>query len=223
MQIQDYSLVLPDGRQLFNRLTAEFVPGKVNILLGANGVGKTTLLDLIAGVRAGDRSHLPGFPTMGHIGYEMQGAPFTGNVTVLEALQMMRVLDDPTATLKVADLPADLQAIAHTRFKALSGGQRRLVLFTGICQLRRELYLFDEPENGLDLRAVKRVMAQISRLVSSGRTVIMTTHQLRALPEGNTQVLVLAGQCIAFAGTPAEFMAETQTGSLEAAYLKGVS
>ncbi|WP_125683237.1 AAA family ATPase [Levilactobacillus yonginensis] len=220
MQIQDYSLVLPDGRQLFNRLTAEFVPGKVNILLGANGVGKTTLLDLIAGVSVGDRSHLVGFPTMDHIGYEMQGAPFTGNVTVLEALQMMRVLDVPSATLAEADLPVELQPIAHTRFRDLSGGQRRLVLFTGVCQLQRELYLFDEPENGLDLRAVKRVMAQISCLASSGRTVIMTTHQLRTLPEGTARVLVLAGQCIAFAGTPAAFMAETQTESLEAAYLK---
>ncbi|MFC6259634.1 AAA family ATPase [Levilactobacillus fujinensis] len=220
MRIQDFSYQLPDDRILFDHLTADFEPGKVNILLGVNGVGKTTLLDFIAGVS--ERKGLPfkGFPEMSRIAYQMQGAPFTGSAKVMEAIQMMVNLDQPTADFDSNQLPESLREIANSRFRDLSGGQRRLVILEGICLLQRDLYLFDEPESGLDVKVAAQMMSQITALADKGKTVIMTTHQFRNLPERNVQLLVLAGKCIAFTGTPAKLMAETNTQSLEDAYLK---
>jgi len=220
MQIDNFSYQLPDGRQLFDHLTATFEPGKLNILLGVNGVGKTTLLDFIAGVS--EQRHLPftGFPTMQRIAYHMQGAPFTGTATVFETIKMMADLDRPAENFQVDQLPENLQVIAQTRLKDLSGGQRQLVLLAGVCQLERDLYLFDEPESGLDVKVAVAVIDQIKQLVARGKTVIMTTHQFRNLPTENVHVLVLAGQCIAFSGSRAELMAETDAETLEDAYLK---
>lgn len=220
MEIQDFSYRLPDGRLLFDHLTTEFVPGKINLLLGVNGVGKTTLLDFIAGVS--ERRDLPfsGFPGMKRVAYQMQGAPFTGSATVLDTIQMMVALDRPAVHVTSDQLPISLQAVAHTHFRDLSGGQRRLVLLTGIFQLDRDLYLFDEPESGLDVKVAAEVINRIKQLSAAGKTVIMTTHQFHNLPTTNVHVLVLAGQCMAFSGSPEELMTETNTTSLEAAYMK---
>jgi len=220
MRIQDFSYQLPDGRVLFDHLTADFEPGKINVLLGVNGVGKTTLLDFIAGVS--ERRDLPfeGFPEMARIAYQMQGAPFTGSAKVVDAIRMMVNLDRPTANFEASQLPESLKDIANSQFRDLSGGQRRLVILEGVCQLQRDLYLFDEPESGLDVKIAAQMMNRIEGLAAKGKTVILTTHQFRNLPEDNVHLLVLAGKCIAFAGTPAELMAETNTKSLEDAYLK---
>jgi len=220
MKIENFSYQLPDGRQLFDHLSATFEPGKINILLGVNGVGKTTLLDFIAGVS--ERHNLPftNFPLMNQVAYQMQGAPFTGTATVAETIQMMVDLDQPDGRFESEQLPAILQPIAQTHFRDLSGGQRRLVTLIGVCQLKRELYLFDEPESGLDVKVAVNVIDQISQLAARGKTIIMTTHQFRNLPTENVRLLVLAGKGIVFSGTPAELMAETQTVSWEAAYLK---
>lgn len=220
MQIENFSYQLPDGRQLFDKLTATFEPGKINILLGVNGVGKTTLLDLISGVSEQPNLPFKDFPPMSRIAYQMQGAPFTGSATVFEAIKMMVDLDQPQSSFQLAQLPASLQAIAQTHFRNLSGGQRRLAILAGICQLDRDLYLFDEPESGLDVKVAVDILDRISQLAEHDKTVIMTTHQFRNLPPTNVHVLVLAGQCIAFAGSPAELMAETHTNTLEEAYLK---
>lgn len=45
---------------------------------------------------------------------------------------MMLELDDPSLSVTAADLPATLQPIAHTKFRHLSGGQRRLVMLGGL-------------------------------------------------------------------------------------------
>lgn len=219
MDIQNFSYQLPDGRQLFDQLSVTFLPGHLNLLLGVNGVGKTTLLDFISGVT--ERKDLPfhGFPPMTRVAYQMQGVPFTGSATVLDTLQMMLTLDQPKATLTAAQLPASLQAISQTHFRDLSGGQRRLVILMGICQLQRDLYLFDEPESGLDVKVATDVLDRINQLATRGKTVIMTTHQFRHLPTNNVHILVLTSQGITFTGTPAELMATTQTTNLEDAYL----
>lgn len=220
MEIQDFSYQLPDGRQLFQHLSAVFDTGKINILLGVNGVGKTTLLDFIAGVS--ERRDLPfvGFPTMHQVAYQMQDAPFTGSATVADTLKMMVGLDRPDERFSENQLPASLQEIAHSHFRDLSGGQRQLVILEGVCQLQRELYLFDEPESGLDVKVAVSVLDRINQLVAKGKTVIMTTHQFRNLPTENVKILVLAGKQIAFSGTPNELMEQTGTSSFEEAYLK---
>ncbi|WP_407889988.1 ATP-binding cassette domain-containing protein [Levilactobacillus sp. N40-8-2] len=220
MEIQDLSYQLPDGRQLFNHLSATFDSGKINILLGVNGVGKTTLLDFIAGVS--ERRDLPfkDFPSMHRVAYQMQDAPFTGSATVMDTLKMMMDLDQPNKRFSEEELPASLQEIAHSHFRDLSGGQRQLVILEGVCQLQRDLYLFDEPESGLDVKVAVSVLDRIKRLVANRKTVIMTTHQFRNLPTENVKVLVLAGKKIAFSGTPMELMARAGTSSFEEAYLK---
>ncbi|KRL93191.1 ATP-binding cassette domain-containing protein [Levilactobacillus hammesii] len=220
MEIQNFSYQLPDGRQLFDHLSVTFDPGKVNLLLGVNGVGKTTLLDLIAGVS--EQRDLPfvGFPPMNRMAYQMQGAPFTGTATVSEAIRMMIDLDQPGHHFQEAELPASLQEIAHSYFRDLSGGQRRLVILEGVCRLDRDLYLFDEPESGLDVKVAVSVMDRINQLITRGKTVIMTTHQFHHLPVDRVKIQVLAKKHLAFSGTPAELMAATGTDSIEAAYLK---
>ncbi|MCH5464510.1 ATP-binding cassette domain-containing protein [Levilactobacillus tujiorum] len=220
MEIQNFSYQLPDGRQLFDQLSVTFDSGKINLLLGVNGVGKTTLLDLISGVS--EQRNLPfvGFPPMGRIAYQMQGAPFTGTATVSEAIGMMVDLDQPNGHFQETQLPASLQEIAHSHFRDLSGGQRRLVILEGICRLNRDLYLFDEPESGLDVKVAVSAMERISRLTTQGKTVIMTTHQFHNLPTDRVKIQVLAKKHLAFCGTPSELMAETGTSSMEAAYLK---
>ena len=221
MDITNFSYQLPDKRQLFQDLSISFVPGQINILLGVNGVGKSTLLDFIAGVSPNKQAAaFHDFPPMQQVAYQMQGVPVTGATTVLQTLQMMLELDDPSLSVTAADLPATLQPIAHTKFRHLSGGQRRLVMLEGVCHLQRQLYLFDEPESGLDVKVAAQVMHQICQLPAAGKTVILTTHQFENLPVDQTHIALLANQRCVFSGSPQELMALNQTTSLQAAYLQ---
>ncbi|WP_435110104.1 ABC transporter ATP-binding protein [Nocardiopsis synnemataformans] len=162
-------------------------PGEVVAVLGANGVGKTTLLRCLAGLQrtSGDVSVLgrppvdePGFwREVALVGDEPTWYP---GLTVREHLELMRAVHGP-GRLEVAAAVElfELSGCADRAPSSLSTGQRqRLSLAMALLRPSR-LLLLDEPERGLDAAFRGRLAGLLAEYAADGGTVVMVTHDPR--------------------------------------------
>ena len=190
------------GAPLFEALDLELPAGRWTCLLGPSGVGKSTLLRLVAGLEpAGSETRIrcsDGGALAGRVAYMAQQdllLPWLdtlGNVTLGSRL---RGELDRTARQRAAVLLASV-GLAGQDAKPpaqLSGGLRQRVALARTLAENRPVVLMDEPFSGLDVPARLRLQELAARLLV-GRTVLLVTHDpLEALRLGH-RIHVLAGQ-----------------------------
>ena len=202
-------------------LSFDVLAGEVYALLGHNGAGKSTTVEILEGYRdrdGGDVSVLGTDPRHGgrelrdRIGIVLQSSGIEQELYVAEAVALYascyrrrRDVDDVLELVGLAEQ-------AGQRIGTLSGGQRRRVdLAFGIVG-RPELLFLDEPTTGFDPAARRRSWELIGDLCGEGTTVLLTTHYLDEAEHLADRVGVLkAGRLIA-EGAPSELIrAETET------------
>ena len=198
----------------------EVAEGEVYGLLGHNGAGKSTTVEILEGHRERDGGAVDvlgadpataGRGLRDRIGIVLQTSGIESELTVREAISLYgsvyrrrRPLDE------VLDL-VGLDEKADARIGTLSGGQKRRVdLALGIVGYPELLFL-DEPTTGFDPAARRRSWDMIKQLCSLGTTVLLTTHYLDEAEQLADRVGVLThGQLVA-EGTPDELMAGSPT------------
>jgi ABC-2 type transport system ATP-binding protein len=195
--------------------------GEVYALLGHNGAGKSTTVEILEGHRdrtAGDVSVLGTDPRDGgrelrdRVGIVLQASGIEQELYVGEAIALYgscyrhrREVDEVLELVGLGEL-------AGQRIGTLSGGQRRRIdLALGIIG-HPELLFLDEPTTGFDPAARRRSWELIGDLCGEGMTVLLTTHYLDEAEHLADRVGVLkAGRLIA-EGAPSELIrAETET------------
>lgn len=196
------------GVPLFDGLSLDLPAARWSCLLGPSGVGKTTLLRLIAGLEGaatGTVSCSDGRPADGRIAYMAQQDLLLPWLTLTQNVMLGARLRGETAGTD--DRPArDLLArvglgdYADHRPDACSGGMRQRAALARTLIEDRPIVLMDEPFSALD--AITRLQLQeIAARVLAGRTVLLVTHDpLEALRLGNV-VHVMTGRP-ARMGTP---------------------
>ena len=171
-----------DGVPLFDGFDFDLVAGAWTCLLGASGVGKTSLLRLIAGLaEAHEGTSIlggDGAPVAGRAAYMAQRdllLPWLGaldNVTLGSRLR-----GQPEATARARDL-LDRVGIAHRAEAlpaALSSGERQRAALARTLMEDRPVVLMDEPFSALDAITRHRLQALSAGLLA-GRTVLLVTH-----------------------------------------------
>ncbi|KAA9088948.1 metal ABC transporter ATP-binding protein [Microbacterium radiodurans] len=175
-------------------------PGRVTALIGMNGSGKSTLFKSITGLvrpAAGSVLLAGGSPAAarrrGLVGYvpQSEDVDWTFPVSVRDVVMMGRyghlgITRRPRAADRAAVDEAlervELTDLADRQIGALSGGQRkRAFVARGIAQDARIL-LLDEPFAGVDKRSEATIVRLLRGLADAGRTVLVSTHDLHALP-----------------------------------------
>lgn len=156
----------PDGRQLFSDLSLSFNAERVG-LVGRNGVGKTTLLKLIAGKL---HPHAGQVAVSGTLGVLRQSVQVSDDETIADLFNARTALDvlrraetgeagndelanaDWTLETRIASALADigLDAQPDTPLAALSGGQRTRASLAALTFAEPGFLLLDEPTNNLD-------------------------------------------------------------------------
>jgi ABC-2 type transport system ATP-binding protein len=190
--------------------------GEVVALLGPNGAGKTTAVKLLLGLlqpNAGKARVFGGDPTNPENRMRTGAMLQVGRVP--ETLRVREHIDLFSSYYQKPMRPAEvlaaagLEKLGDRKFGDLSGGQRQRVLFAlAICG-DPDLLFLDEPTVGLDVEARRMLWDEIRRMVSRGKTVLLTTHYLQEADALADQVAVINQGEIIAQGTPSEIKAKT--------------
>jgi putative hydroxymethylpyrimidine transport system ATP-binding protein len=190
------------GVSLFDALDVDLAGGEITCLLGPSGVGKTSLLRLIAGLAdaaQGQVSDPHSRPLDGQIAYMAQQdllLPWLSaraNVLLGPRLRGEAVTKAMRAQADELLARVGLADAAAARPAALSGGMRQRVALARTLMEDRPVVLMDEPFAGLDAITRYELQARAAELLA-GRTVLLVTHDpLEALRLGH-RIRVLAGR-----------------------------
>ncbi|WP_299035728.1 ABC transporter ATP-binding protein [uncultured Pseudokineococcus sp.] len=190
--------------------------GSITALLGTNGAGKTSTLEVLEGINRPDGGTVEvlGLDPVGdrarvrrRIGVLLQTSGFSGDLTVEETLRMWAATVTGARPVAEALEMLDLTGRAATRVRSLSGGEvRRLDL---ACTLlgHPELVMLDEPTTGLDPESRREVWRLVRRLREDGCTVLLTTHYLEEAEALADRLEVMHAGLLVRSGTPAEIAA----------------
>jgi ABC-2 type transport system ATP-binding protein len=174
--------------------------GDVVAVVGPNGVGKSTLLRCLAGLRSPEEGELAvlGGPPVDEpsfwrdvvlVGDEPAWYP---GLTVEEHLELMRAVHGSVRLEAAAALEAFGLVERRDRVPlTLSTGQRqRLSLAMGLLRPSR-LLLLDEPERGLDATFRERLAAMLAEYARDGGTVVMATHDQRFAEAAGARIVTM--------------------------------
>jgi len=168
---------------LFAPLTLQVPGGLWTCLLGSSGVGKTTVLRLIAGLATnvafdGVVGAADGLALTGRVALMAQDdllMPWlTARDNVLLGARLRGDRPDPARAMAVLER-VGLTGMANRKPAQLSGGQRQRVALARTLMEDRQILLLDEPFSALDART-RSQMQELTAEVSTGRTVLLVTH-----------------------------------------------
>jgi ABC-2 type transport system ATP-binding protein len=190
--------------------------GAVLALLGNNGAGKTSLLQVCEGFRKPDGGSVRVLgldPAADHdalmprLGIMLQSGGVYPWATTTEILRLFAgFARSPLDTGMLMDR-LGLRKCARTNFRRLSGGEKQRLALAVALVGRPELIFMDEPTAGMDTEARHTTWALVEELRADGVTVLLTTHLLDEAERLADHVVIMNSGVVAATGTPAELTA----------------
>jgi heme ABC exporter ATP-binding subunit CcmA len=179
-------------------------------LIGRNGAGKTTLLRAIAGFsRPGRGQILIGgkqprdADTRRHLGFLGHGISVYDELSAFENLTLyarLYSLPDPRARALEWLERTGLERVRDGLVREFSRGMRQRLAVARAFLHNPSVLLLDEPFTALDDRAIAVLQTLLREALAKGKTIIMSTHQLREALELASHVALLARGKVAFHG-----------------------
>ena len=209
---------------ILHDLSFELRHGEVVVLLGRNGVGKTTTIQTILGLPAPRRGAIAfqgrsvvGRPTFaivqGGVGWVPQGHRIFPTLSVDEnlALAATKAAPGPWNPEEIHRLFPRLQARRGARGDALSGGEQQMLAIARALVQNPKLILMDEPSEGLSPLLVKEVESIILLLRKSGVSVLLVEQNLNLALAAADRVLIMNKGTIVLSGSSAEIEQSADT------------
>jgi len=213
-----------NGHKALDNLTLEIQTGQIYGLLGANGAGKSTTLNLLLGFLKPDSGSLTISGNSKNINANVIGY-IPENVNLYPYLSGLENLDYfcKLANLKyskneLAQFLSDcgLQNDAHNkRIEDYSKGMRQKVGIAIAYAKKAKVYLLDEPASGLDPLASNELSELLKKLASEGATILMASHDIFRVRETCNKIGILKhGQLVKEMGAD-----QVSSNELESIYL----
>ena len=215
LTIQDLTLK-HSGQTILKDINLSFYPGKIHVLLGLNGSGKSSLAYTLMGskgykpsggrIMMGDRDITDiSITERARIGITLawqepvrfEGLPI-GKYISLGADEPAR--EKVVTALDAVSLPSKTYGYRPTD-QTLSGGERKRVELAAVYAMQPKLAILDEPDSGIDALSIKDVARLIKDMAQKGSAVLLITHRPELVEIADVASLMCVGT-IVFTGSP---------------------
>ncbi len=219
IEVHDLHRVYGSGSSAFEAVGGvdlRVEPGTIHSLLGVNGAGKTSLLEVIEGLATPSAGtvRVLGLDPITHraevrrrVGVLLQRSGFSGDLTVRETLTMWAATVTDARPVDESLELLDLGGRGAVRMRALSGGEQRRVDLACTLTGRPEVLMLDEPTTGLDPESRHRVWDLVRGLRDDGVAVLVTTHYLEEAEALADRISIMRSGRIVVSGTLEEVVA----------------
>ncbi|MFE0099091.1 ATP-binding cassette domain-containing protein [Streptomyces sp. NPDC059009] len=190
--------------------------GELFALLGTNGAGKTSTLEVLEGLAApaagrvrvlGRNPYTERAEVRPRIGVMLQEGGFPSELTVLETVRMWAGCTSGARPVGEALEIVGLGKRHGVRVKQLSGGEKRRLDLALALLGRPEVLFLDEPTTGLDAEGRRETWELVRALRDEGTTVLLTTHYLEEAEQLADRLAILHEGRIAAEGRVADVVA----------------
>ena len=216
------------GRRVVDDLSFDVQKGEVFAMLGHNGTGKSTTIDLILGLKAPERgsAKILGMDAAKNrkqvferVGVQLQNTRYQPNITVEEAcIEYASLYADPANYPKLLER-FGLGTLRKSFVSKLSGGERQKLSVVLALIGSPEIVFLDELTTGLDVAARREVWRTLKQLKDQGLTIFLTTHYMEEAEALCDRVCIIKSGKKVTEGTIDEVISASGQKNLEDAYL----
>jgi ABC-2 type transport system ATP-binding protein len=204
------------GQVAVDSVDLDVPAGAIYGFLGPNGSGKTTTIRMLLGLIAptGGTHELLGVSMPGgaasvlpQVGALVEGPAFHPYLSGRDNLMRLDAADRSVVGSQARERVGDalervgLSAAARKRYRAYSLGMRQRLGLAGALLRPREMFVLDEPTNGLDPQGTREVRTLVREVASEGATVFVSSHLLSEIEQMCTHVGVMSHGRLVFQGS----------------------
>lgn len=198
--------------------------GEMTVLMGPNGVGKTTLLKSIVGLIP----HRGEIKTTGSISYLNQEIFNDNSFTVFETVLLgkvenlrLKVQDEDVEEVNEMLEMLNIKKFSDRKLNNLSGGERQKVFIAQALLKNPKVLLLDEPTSSLDIKNQYEILDIISKLTKKRNlTTLVSIHQMDLIERFGDNLIVLKDKKIFAQGTKEEVFCEEMFKEVYGLYAK---
>ena len=192
------------GTDVLDNISTTFEQGRIYGLLGANGVGKSTLFKLLCGLLTAKHGEInidgyspadrqPGFLSkIFYIPEDFEGAA----VSIKNYTAGISPFYPNYNENQLRSLLNDLEIDINRKFTSLSLGQRKRAILCIALAMNTEYLLLDEPTNGLDIPSKLEFRKMLAKAMDDNRTIIISTHQVKDVENLLDHIMILDKRCV---------------------------
>jgi ABC-2 type transport system ATP-binding protein len=221
-----------EGKEVLHSISFSIPPGQVCGYLGPNGAGKSTTIRALAGILRPDAGTIL---IAGHdiaddpieakraIGYVPETGALYGLLSAREHLHLIADLysvpeDIAADRIRLALSDWTLTAVADRRLDTLSKGQRQKTAIAAALLHDPHVLLFDEPLNGLDVTAARKLKDTLRALAQSGRAILYCSHVLDVVERVCDRAIILDQGTIVADAPTTELVKRSRDATLESVF-----
>lgn len=197
--LKEATLCYKRNKPVLDKVSMDIQPGNIYGLLGKNGEGKTTLLNILSGqlfLNKGTCEVFGDNPALRHAGLlqKLFLLPEEISMPDVTAMEYIRMYAPFYPTFRDDILKACFESFEvdfSARLNKMSQGQRKKIAITLALSVHTPLLMMDEPTNGLDIPSKDVFRKLLASFTNEEQTIIISTHQVRDLESLIDSVIIL--------------------------------
>lgn len=213
------------GKEVLKDISITLSSGKVLGILGPNGNGKTTLLNIIIGFLKADSGEVKingievGSETKKIISFLQEKSNLSKRMNINDAINFYMDFFQDFNIDKMNELIKFMNLDRSLKIKALSKGMLEKLCLSLVLSRKVQLYILDEPISGVDLVAREKIMDAIINNIGDEKSIIITTHYVGELEQIFDEVAFIGDGKVLEHGNAEELRAKYEK-SIEEIYKK---
>ena len=217
-----------NSRAVVDKITFRVGKGEVFGLLGHNGAGKSTTIDLLLGLKKPDCGTVAIFglelsanrkAVFERVGVQLQSSNYQNNIRLDELFKEMSALYSKPEDYRRLIKTFSLERFEKSQVNKLSGGEKQRLSVALALINNPEIVFLDELTTDLDTAARREVWGHLKKLNSKGTTIFLTTHYMEEAESLCDRIFLIKDGKKITEGTVKEIIENSPYDNLEEAYL----